>query len=133
MFEKFPLVPHLYFYRKCGFCVTMPKLPYLGYSGSFGAAFCAKMFSSLCTLTAYKLQDNAICSRGLFGLSNEGYFLGDFLKISPGPPFKLFPKMRLFGYLEKIAITWQFRHFLSHVLRQNLAQSLHFERIPIRG
>ena len=50
--KNFSLVPPLHFFRKCGFWVTLRKLPYLGYSGTFGAAFYAKMFSSLCTLTA---------------------------------------------------------------------------------
>ena len=44
----------------------------------FGAAFYAKIFSSLCTLSAYYLEDNSICARVLLGLSNEGYFLDDF-------------------------------------------------------
>ena len=78
IFEKFYLVPPLHFLRKCGFRVTLQKLPYLCHSGSFGAAFCAKIFSSLCTLNAYKLEDNAICASVLLGLSNEGYFLADF-------------------------------------------------------
>ena len=37
----------------------------------------------------------------LLGLSNEAYFLGDFLKISLGPPFALFHKMRVLGDLAK--------------------------------
>ena len=41
----------------------------------------------------------------LLGLVIEGYFLGDFLKISRGPPFALFLKMRGLGDLETIAIT----------------------------
>ena len=41
----------------------------------------------------------------LLGLSKEGYFLGDFLKISLGPPFALFQKMRVFGDLAIITIT----------------------------
>ena len=38
------------------------------------------------------------------GLSNEGYFLGGFLKISLGPPFAVFQKMRVLGDLAKIVI-----------------------------
>ena len=48
----------------------------------------------------------------LLGLSKEGYFLGDFLKISLGPPFPLLRKMRVLGDLAKIAITWPFGHSL---------------------
>ena len=49
----------------------------------------------------------------LLGLSNEGYFLGDFWKISLGPPFALFQKMRVLGNVAKIAITWSFGTFFS--------------------
>ena len=65
----------------------------------------------------------------LFGLSNEGFFLGDFCEISLVPLFALFQKMRVLGDLEKIAITWQF----GHVLRQNLTQSLRLKSILITG
>ena len=67
------------------------------------------------------------------GVSNKGYFLGDFLKISLGPPFALFQKMRVVGDLSKIAITWPFGHFYSRCLRQNLFHSLHYRSIQIRG
>ena len=56
IFEKFFLVPALHFFRKCGFRVTLQKIaitrPYLCDSGTFGAAFCAKIVSSLSTLSA---------------------------------------------------------------------------------
>ena len=39
IFEKFLLVPLLYFFRKCGFWVTLQKLQKLGQSGTFGGAF----------------------------------------------------------------------------------------------
>ena len=50
------------------------------------------------------------------GLLSEGYLLGDFGKISLGPPFALFQKMRVLGELAKIALTWPFGHFWSHFL-----------------
>ena len=114
IFEKFPLVPPLHFFRKCGFWVTLQKLPYLCDSGTFGAAFCATIFSSLRSLSAYYFEHNAICATVLLGLSNEGYFLGDFRKISFGPPLALFQKMRVLGDLAKSALTWLFGHFWSH-------------------
>ena len=40
----------------------------------------------------------------LLGLSNERYFLADFLNISLGPPFALFQKMRVLGDLAIIAM-----------------------------
>ena len=48
----------------------------------------------------------------LLGLSSEGYFLADFLKISLSPPFALLRKMRVLVELAKIAITWPFGHSL---------------------
>ena len=91
------------------------------------------MFSSLCTLNSYYLEDSAICASVLLGLWNEGYFLGDFWKISLGPPFALFEKMRILGDLARIAITWPFVHFWFRLLRQNLLQCLHFKCILNRG
>ena len=38
--------------------------------------------------------------------------MGDFLKVSLGPPFALFQKKRVLGDLAKIAITWPFGHSL---------------------
>ena len=108
-------------------------MPSLGDPGTFGAAVCAKMFSSVCTLNAYKLEDNAIRASVLLGLSNEGYFLGDFLKIFLGLPFAILQKMRVLGDLAKIAITWPFGDFWSRCLRQNVLQGLHFKCVQIRG
>ena len=88
--------------------MTLPKLPYLGCSGTLRAAVYAGMFSSVCTLNASKLEVNAICASVLLGLSNEGYFSADVLKISFGPTFALLQKMRVLGNLAKIAITWPF-------------------------
>ena len=67
------------------------------------------------------------------GLLIEVNFSGDFEKISLGPAFALFQKMRVFGDLAEIAITWPFGHFLSRSLRQNLFQSFHFNCIQIKG
>ena len=66
------------------------------------------------------------------GLSNEGYFLGDFLKISLGPPFARFQKMLVLGDVAKIAITWAFGYSWSRLWRQNLLRSLHYKCILIR-
>ena len=49
--------------------------------------------------------------RLLLGLSNEGYFLGDFRKTSLSLPFALFLKMQVLGDLPKIAIAWPFGYF----------------------
>ena len=47
----------------------------------------------------------------MWGLLNDGYVLGDFLKTYLGPPFALFQKLRAFGDLPKIAISWLFGLF----------------------
>ena len=67
--------------------------------GTFGTSVYAKKFSSVRTFNAYNLEDNAICASVLLGLSNERYFLANFLNISLGPPFALFRKMRVLGDL----------------------------------
>ena len=67
-----------------------------------------------------KLEDNTVGVRVIMGLLSEGYLLGDFLKISLGPPFALFQKMWVLGDLAKIAITWLFGHFWRRLLHQNL-------------
>ena len=131
IFETFPFVPPLHFFRKCGFWVTLWKLPYVGHSGTFGAAVCAKIFSSLCNLSAQKLDDNNISARVLLGLWNDCYVLGDFLKIFLGPPFALFRKMLVLGHLLKIAITWPFGRLWSCCLSKNLLQSLHYKVPPL--
>ena len=88
--------------------------------------------SSLCTLSAYYLEDNVISARVLLRILSEGSFLGDFWKTSLGRPFALFQKMRLLGDLAIIAITCPFGLFWSRCLRQNHLPSLHFNCIIIR-
>ena len=68
-----------------------------------------------------------------FGLSNEGFFLGDFWKISFGLPFALVQKMRVLGDLAKIPITSSFGHFWSGCLLLNIVQSLQFKCILVIG
>ena len=63
----------------------------------------------------------------MWGLLNQGYFLGDFLKSSLGPLFALFQKLRVLVDLPKIAITWPFGLFEAAFLLQNLLQCLHFK------
>ena len=69
----------------------------------------------------------------LLGLLIVDNVLGDFKKISLVPSFARFQKIRVLRDVAKITITWQFGHFWSHFLRQNLFQSLQFKRILIRG
>ena len=56
-----------------------------------------------------------------------------FWKISIGPPFALFKKIRVLGDLAKIVVTSPFGHFCSRCLRLNLLQFSHFKSILIRG
>ena len=113
-FLKISLGPPFALFQKIRLLGDLAKnCHHLAIRALFGAPFCAKIFSSLCTLSAYYLDDNSICARVLLSLSNEGYFLGDFFKIFLGPPFALFQKMRVLGDLAKIAITSPFGHFWS--------------------
>ena len=113
IFEKFPLVPLCTLSENGGFGWPCKNCHNLVIRELVEPLFCAKIFSSLCILSTYSLEDNAICARVLVGLFSEGIFLGDFWKISLGPPFALFQKMRVLGYLAKIALTWPFGQFWS--------------------
>ena len=128
--------------------------------GDFWSRFFAQNLLQSFSLSAYKLEDNAISARILLGLSNKGYFLDDFWNISLSPPlalfqkmrvlgdlakyaitwkislalpFALFQKMRVLGDLAKIAITWPFGHIWSRFLHRNHLHSWHFKCILIRG
>ena len=74
---KIPLVPPLHFFGKWGFWVTLRKLPYLGHSGTFGAAVLASIFSSL-----WKISLGSP-----FVLFQKMRLLGDFSKIAITWPF----------------------------------------------
>ena len=57
----------------------------------------------------------------LFGLSSKGYFLRDFKKkkISLGPPFALFQKLRVLGDVTKIVINLVIRDVLELLFAPN--------------
>ena len=101
IFENFPWSPLCTFSENAGFGWPCLNCHNLAIRALLEPLVCLKIFSSLCSLSAYKLENNAICARVLLGLSNEGYFLGDFWKISLGPPFALFQKIRVLGDLAK--------------------------------
>ena len=52
-FSHFSLVPPLKNFRKWPILVSLLNLSELGFAGSFGSAFCAKMFSDGCALRKY--------------------------------------------------------------------------------
>ena len=132
-FKNFPWSPVCSFTENAGFGWPCENCHNLAIRALFEAAFCAEIVSSLCILSAYQLEDNAICTRVLVGLFSEGIFLGDFWKISLGPPFALFQKMRVLDDLAKIALTWSFGNFWSRCFNQNVLQSLHFKCVLRRG
>ena len=80
----------------------------------------------------WRFRGHTQLQKDLRPVSNEAYFLDDFWKISHGPPFAPFQKMRVLGDLAKIAITWQFGYFCGRCLRLNFVQSLHFKSILIK-
>ena len=97
IFEKFLLVPPLHFFRKCGFWVTLQNLPWLGHSGSFGSAFCAKIFSSLITFTAFQLEYDVICASAV-GPFKRGLLFRRFLKNLSWSPLFTFSENAGFGW-----------------------------------
>ena len=115
--KNFPWSPLCTFSENAGFGWPCLNCHNLAIRALLEPLVCLKIFSSLCSLSAYKLENNAICARVLLGLSNESYFLDDFWKISLRPPFALFQKMRILGDLAITAITWTFGHFWSCCLR----------------
>ena len=131
IFDKFLLVPVCTFLENAGFGWSCKNCHNLAIRALLEPVFCPIIFSSLCPISGYKLEDNDICARVLLAFWSEGYFLGDFWKISLGLPFALFQKMRVLGDLLKIAITWLFGHFWSRLLRLNLFQSFCFNCILI--
>ena len=76
-FKNFSWSPLSTFSENAGWG-DLAKLHKLGHLGTFGAAFCAQIFNSHCSLSAYKLEDNAICARVLLGLLIQVNFFGDF-------------------------------------------------------
>ena len=50
--EEFSLVATLQNLRKCAMGVSLPDLPYLGFTGTWGAAVCSKMLCYVDTLSA---------------------------------------------------------------------------------
>ena len=97
-FEKFPLVPLCTFSENAGFGRPCQNCHNLVVRELVEALFCPKIFFSLGPLSAYYLEDNAICASVLLGVSNEVYFLEDFWKIFLGPP--------RFFFLENAGFEW---------------------------
>ena len=128
--KNFPWSPLCTFSENAGFGWLCQNCNNLAIRAILEQLFGIKIFSSLCRLSAYLLEHNAVCTRVLLGLLNEGYFLGDFWKFSLGPPLALFQKMRVLGDLAKLAITLPFRHFGSRCLHPNLLQ---YKNIKLRG
>ena len=77
IFKNFPWSPLCSFTKNAGLG-DLAKIAITWPLGHFRAALCVKIFSSLCSISGYKLEDNDIFARVLSGLSKEGYFLGDF-------------------------------------------------------
>ena len=98
IFEKFLLVPVCTFLENAGFGWPCKNCHNLAIRALLEPVFCPIIFSSLCPISGYKLEDNDICARVLLAFWTEGYFLGDFLKIFLGPPFALFSENAGFGW-----------------------------------
>ena len=69
--------------RKWPILVTLLNWPKLDTAGTFGTAVCAKMFSDDCALSAYKLADQRIRAKVIFGPPKSTNFLGSFPLVPP--------------------------------------------------
>ena len=90
--------PFALFSEKAGFgwpCLNCDNWAIRALLDPFSAPESSPVFS-LEVHTNYSRKPFAF--RVLLGLSREGYFLGDFWKISLGPPFVLFQKSAGFGW-----------------------------------
>ena len=76
--------------------------------GQFWSRFCAKIFSSLCTLSAYNLEVNGICASAC-GPFKRALFFGRFWKTTLGPPFALF--------LQNAVLGWPCKNWHNFVIR----------------
>ena len=130
--KNFPWSPLCTFSENAGFGWPRENCNNLAITELLKRFFAPKSFP-VCTLRVLQLEDNAICATVLLGLSNRGYFFGDFWKTFLFPHLALFQKMRVLGDLAKRTITWPLRNVLSRWLRQNLLQFFHFKCILIRG
>ena len=78
-FSKISLCPPFSLFQKMRVLGDLSKIAITWAFGQFWSNFFGlKILSTLWSLRAYYLEDNAVCARVLLGLSNEGYVLGDF-------------------------------------------------------
>ena len=77
-FLKISIGPPFALFKKMRVLGDLAKIVVTWPFGHFSSRFCEKTLSSLCTLSAYKLEDNVISARVLLSLLSQRYFLGDF-------------------------------------------------------
>ena len=112
IFEKFPLVRPLHFFRKCGFWVTLQKLPSLGHSGIFGAAFLPQNLLQSLPLKCILIRGSCHLRQCAFGPFKRGLLFGRFLKNFSWSP--------LCTFSEKAGLGWRCENCHNLVIRDVL-------------
>ena len=113
IFEKFSLVPPFFFFQKMRVLNDLAKIPITWPFGNFWSSCLRKNVLPSLHFKCVLLRGKCHLRQCAFGPFKRGLIFGRFLKISLGPPFALFQKMRVLGDLAKIALTWPFGQFWS--------------------
>ena len=71
--------------------VSLPNLPELGTTGTFGGANCAKFSPDDCTLSAFYVEGSAVCAEEIFGPPTLAFFVGKFSFVPLSQNFKECP------------------------------------------
>ena len=89
--------------------MSLQNRPLLGIAGTFRAAVCGTMLSDDCTLSAYLLIEDGICSRVFLEPASLAYVLSDFPLVPPLKNFKKWPILMSLRNWPLLGITGTFR------------------------
>ena len=112
-FWKIFLGPPVLFLQKMRVLNDLAKIPITLPFGNFWSRCLNQNILPSLHFKCVLLRGKCHLRQCAFGPFKRGLIFERFLKISLGPPFALFQKMRVLGDLAKIALTWPFGHFWS--------------------
>ena len=99
IFEKFPLVPPLHFFRKCGFWVTLRKSQWLGHSGTVWSRCLRQNLLQSLPFKCILIRGWCHLRKCAFGPFKRGLLFGRFLKNFPSSPRSFFLENAGFEWL----------------------------------
>ena len=118
-FSDFPLVPPLKNFKKWPILVSLRYWSFLGIAGTFRAAVCSTILSDDCTLSAYKLNEEAICGRVFLEPAISAYFLSAFPLVPPLKNLKKWPILVSLRYWSLLGIAGTFRAAVCGAMMSN--------------